>query len=167
MATFTLSPTPIYKGWDANGIPLAGGQLFTYQAGTTTKLAAYLDSTGTVATNPIRLNARGETPLWIPPNVAYKYVLASATDTDPPGAPIQTTDNVVNSQLLTLYGGVDTGIVNAYVLNFSAQFTSYTDGIAIYWIPSHTNTGPSTININGIGVTAIVNQDGTPLGANQ
>ena len=167
MATETLSPTPIQRFVDNNGNALANGQLFTYAAGTTTKLGAYLDSVGTVATNPIRLNARGETPLWIPPNIAYKFVLAPSTDTDPPSAPIWTVDNIVNSQLLTLYGGVDVGVVNAYVLNFSANFTSYTDGIGIYWIPSHNNTGPSTINVNGLGVVNIVNQDLSALAANQ
>lgn len=167
MAT-TLSPTPIYKGWGNDGAPLVGGKLFTYQAGTSTKLATYTDSTGgTPNANPIILNARGEAPVWIPPNVAYKYVLAPATDTDPPTNPIQTTDQITNAQLLTLYGGVDTGVVNAYVLTFSAQFTSYTDGIAIYWFPSHTNTGASTLNVNGIGVAAIVNQDLSALSANQ
>ncbi len=167
MATETLSPTPIFKGWDSNGVALINGQLFTYQAGTTTKLNAFLDSVGTPAANPIRLNGRGETPLWIPPNVGYKYVLAPATDTDPPTNPLWTVDNVVNAQLLTLYGGVSGGVVNAYTLTFNAQFTSYTDGIAIYWIPNITNTGPSTININGIGVANIVNQDLSALSAGE
>lgn len=168
MATTTLSPTAVFKGFDNNGLPLASGKLFTYQAGTTSKLASYTDSTGgTPNTNPVILNARGEANVWIPPNVAYKYVLAPSTDTDPPSNPIWTVDQVVNSQLLTLYGGVDTGIVNAYVLNFSANFTSYSDGIIIYWIPANTNTGASTINVNGLGVVSIVNSDGSALLANE
>lgn len=168
MATEVLSPTPIFKAFDNNGTPLAGGKLFTYQAGTSTKLATYTDSTGgSPNSNPVILNSRGECNLWIPPNTAYKYVLAPSTDTDPPTAPIWTVDQVVNAQILTLYGGVDTGIVNAYVLTYSANFTSYTDGIGIYWIPAHNNTGPSTINVNGLGVVNIVNQDGSALGANQ
>lgn len=168
MTTQTLSPTPIFKGFDTNGNPLASGKLFSYAAGTTTKLATYTDSTGaTPNSNPVILNSRGEAQVWIPPNTAYKYVLAPSTDTDPPSSPIWTVDQITNAQLLTLYAGVDTGIVNAYVLNFAAQFTSYVDGIAIYWIPSHTNTGPSTVNVNGIGAIAIVNADGSALGAGQ
>lgn len=162
--TDVLSPVPVLSFRDNNGSPAAGYKLFTYSAGTTTKLATYTDSTGgTPNANPILLNYRGEANVWVPPNVAYKYVLASPTDTDPPANPIWTVDNIVSSQLITLYGGVDTGIANAYVLNFTANFASYTDGIVIYWIPSHTNTGASTINVNGLGVVNILNPDGTPL----
>jgi hypothetical protein len=155
-----LAPVLVQKFFDNNGNPLANGQLFSYQAGTTTKLATYSDSVGTVNSNPIRLDARGECRLWTPPNVAYAFTLAYANDTDPPTNPIWTVDQVVNSQLLTLYGGVDTGAVNAYVLTFSANFSSYTDGTVVYWTPAHTNTGPSTLNINGIGPANIYYPDG-------
>lgn len=164
MTTETLSPTPVQRFRDNNGNPLVGGKLFTYIAGTTTKQATFTDSAGgTPNANPIILNYRGEAQIWIPPNVAFKYVLAPATDTDPPTNPIWSIDQLSNSQLITLYGGVDTGSVNAYVLNFPANFTTYTDGIVIYWVPSNTNTGASTINVNGIGIVAIVNPDGTAL----
>lgn len=159
--TQTLSPTPKQRFYDNNNIPAAGAQLFTYQAGTSTKLTTYKFASGTNNTNPIILDARGECDLWIPPNVAYKYVFAPSTDTDPPTNPFWSIDNVVNSQLITLYGGVDTGSVNAYVLTFTAQFTSYVDGTVIYWIASHTNTTSSTINVNGLGVVNIKNQDGS------
>lgn len=145
-----------------------GGKLFAYSAGTSTKLATYTSSTGgTPNSNPVILDFRGEANVWIPPNIAYKFVLAPADDTDPPGSPIWSVDQIVNSQLLTLFGGVDTGSANNYVLNFVANFTAYADGITIFWIPSHNNTGPSTIDVNGLGPIAIVNQDGTPLVAGQ
>lgn len=163
----TLSPPPFQKFFDHNGLPAAGYQLFTYAAGTSTKLASYVSASGGTNANPIQLNAFGECNLWIPPNVAYKYVLAPPTDTDPPANPLWTIDNIVNSQLLTLYGGVDTGSANVYALNFTANFTAYTDGIIIYWIPSHTNTGASTININGLGAVAIKNGDGSLLTAGE
>lgn len=166
--TDVLTPAPKQQFFDNNGRPLVGGKLFTYQAGTTTKLATYTDSGGMSAnTNPIILDYRGECSLWIPPNVAYKYVLSPPSDTDPPANPIWTVDDVVSSQLITLYGGVDTGVTNAYVLNFTANFTAYTDGIVIYWIPANTNTGASTINVNGLGPIDIVNQNGDPLSSSQ
>ncbi len=166
--TTTLSPVPKLSFLDSNGKPLVGGKLFTYTAGTSTKRATYTDSTGgTPNSNPIVLNFRGEANVWIPPNVAFKYVLARPTDTDPPGNPIWTVDQIANSQLLTLYGGVDTGSANAYILNFVANFDGYADGEIIYWIPANNNTGASTINVNGLGPVAIINQDGTPLFANQ
>ena len=168
MTTTVLSPLPVQKFFDNNGLPLANGKLFTYQAGTTTKLATYTDSTGGSSnTNPIILNARGECQVWTPANIAYKYVLAPSTDTDPPTNPIWSVDQIVNSQLLTLYGGVDTGVANAYVLNFTASFSAYADGVIIYWIPANTNSGMSTLNINTLGPVQIANPDGSVLTANQ
>lgn len=166
MPTETLSPVPVQKFWGNDGRPLNGGKLFTYVAGTSTKLATYTDSTGASPnTNPIILDYRGECRLWVPPNTNYKYVLAPATDTDPPTNPIWTVDQVTNAQLITLFGGVDTGSANAYVITFVANFSAYTDGIVIYWIPSNTNTGPSTLNVNGLGAINIVNADGSALSA--
>lgn len=166
--TAVLSPLAKQQFFDNNGRLLVGGKLFTYIAGTTTKQATYVNSAGiTPNANPIILDFRAEANIWVPPNVGYKYVLAPSSDTDPPTNPIWTVDNLVSSQLITLYGGVDSGVTNAYVLNFTANFTSYTDGIVIYWIPSNTNTGPSTINVNGLGVVSIVNQNGTALSSSQ
>lgn len=166
--TDVLSLSPKQQFFDNNGRPLVSGKLFTYRAGTSTKLATYTNSGGlTQNTNPIVLDFRGECNLWIPPNVAYKYVLSPSTDTDPPTSPIWSVDNIVSSQLITLYGGVDTGVANAYVLTFTANFTAYTDGIVIYWIPSTTNSTTSTINVNGLGLVTIVNQDGSNLTSSQ
>ena len=81
----------------SDGTLLSGGQLFTYAAGTTSKLATYTDySGGTANANPIVLNARGETPyqVWLTAAVAYKLVLAPPGDTDPPTNPIWTADNI-------------------------------------------------------------------------
>lgn len=166
--TEILSLSPKQQFFDNNGRPLVNGKLFTYEAGTTTKLTTYKDSGGlSQNTNPIILDYRGECSLWIPPNVSYKYVLAPSTDTDPPTNPIWTVDDVVSSQLVTLYGGVDTGSANAYVLTFTANFTSLTDGIVIYWVPSTTNTFNSTLNVNGLGPVSILNQDATELSPGQ
>jgi len=164
MTTTVLAPNSKFRGWDNNGNPLVGGLLTTYAAGTTTPIATYKDSIGTLNTNPIILNFRGEADVWLTPNVAYKLALTDSAGNTIPGWPI---DNITSSQLLTLYGGVDTGTVNAYVLTFIANFTSYTDGIIIYWIPANTNTGASTINVNGMGVINITNADGSALVAGE
>jgi len=116
------------------------------------------------------LDFRGEARVWMPANAPYKYVFAPPSDTDPPGAPIWTVDQVQNAQLLTLYGGVDTGSANAYVLTFDASFPAYEDGIVLYWIPSHTNTGPATVAVNGLASVPLEISIGgflTPLRAGQ
>lgn len=164
MTTTTLSPVLWQHFTDNNGNPLFNGKLYTYQAGTNTPQVTYTDSTGLQANaNPIILDYRGECACWIPPNVAYKFVL-----TDPTGTTIKTVDNVTNSQLITLWGGTDTGVANAYVLNYTANFTSLTDGIIVYWLASSTNTGDSTLNVNNLGAVEILNQQtGAALGPGQ
>src|SRR6185436_15386049 len=132
MTTTVLTPTPRSQFFDNNGRPAVGYQLFTYEAGTSTKLSTYTDNTtSTPNTNPIELDYRGEAEIWIPPNVAYKLVFARPDDTDPPANPIWSVDDLVSSQLVTLYGGLDTGSANAYVLTFTANFSAYTDGIVL------------------------------------
>jgi hypothetical protein len=90
-----LSPTPIFKGWDNNGKPLVGGKLFTYVAGTSTKIATYTDDSGVSQnTNPVILDYRGEARVWLDTELSYKFVLAPADDTDPPTRPIWTVNNI-------------------------------------------------------------------------
>lgn len=74
-------------GWqffDNNGVPLAGGKLYTYAAGTTTPQASYTTSAGNVAhTNPIVLDSAGRVPsgeIWLNESVEYKFVLYTATN---------------------------------------------------------------------------------------
>jgi hypothetical protein len=95
MTTEYLAPYAVQQFTDSSGNLLSGGKLFTYAAGTTTKLATYTDNTGVTAnTNPIILNARGECAIWIPPGVGYKFVLSPSTDTDPPTNPFWTADQI-------------------------------------------------------------------------
>lgn len=87
-------------GWqffDNNGVPLAGGKLFVYGAGTTTKSTTYTTSAGsTPNTNPIVLDAAGRVSneIWLTTGSSYKFVLSPSTDTDPPTAAIWTKDNI-------------------------------------------------------------------------
>jgi hypothetical protein len=169
MSTAILAPTLTFKSWRNDGTPNAGGTLQSYAAGSTTPIVTYTDSTaGTTNANPITLNSRGEANLWLLPNVAYKFV-----EYDSAGTLLKTTDQVTQQQLLSLYAGVDTGVVNAYILAYNAPYSTYQDGIAIYWTPSQTNTTASTVNVsfNGgasfAGIKNIINQDGSALSAGQ
>jgi hypothetical protein len=163
MTTEVLIPWITPQFFANSGQFLAGGQLFSYQAGTVIPAVTYTDSTGLTANpNPVIANSRGEMSVWIPANVSYKFVLE-----DSAGNTIWTRDQVANAQLLTLFGGVDTGAVNAYLLTFASNFTAYANGIVIYFIAANTNTGPSTLNVNGLGVVPIVNQNGAALTAGQ
>lgn len=95
-----LSPLPVMQFTDNNGVPLAGGEVFTYAAGTTTKINTYTDSTGaTPNTNPIILDSRGDANIWLAAGVGYKIVLAPAGSSDPPTNPIWTVDNILNTSV--------------------------------------------------------------------
>lgn len=88
--------------FDDNSVEASGYQLFFYEAGTTTKQNTYTDATLVTANpNPIILNARGEPDnsgspidIYTIPGASYKVVYATDTDTDPPGSPIWTVDNI-------------------------------------------------------------------------
>lgn len=77
----------------ATGIPLVGGRLYTYAAGTSTPKTTFSDATGLVPnTNPVILDARGEaTIFW---DGAYKVVLRDASD-----AVISTVDGVATPEV--------------------------------------------------------------------
>jgi hypothetical protein len=165
--TILAFPTPYtpFRGFANDGTPLSGGLLWSYAAGTNTQLVTYQDpGMASPNPNPTVLNARGEAPVFLPPNVAYKFLLTDSLGNTIPGWPI---DNLENSQLITLYGGVDTGSANAYILTFNASFSVLSNGIVIYWVPANNNTGASTIAVNGLGVIALVNPDGSALSSGQ
>jgi microcystin-dependent protein len=84
-----VTPTAKAQFIDAAGVPLAGGFLYTYEAGTTTPQATYTDSTAATAnSNPIILDSRGEANIWLS-SADYKFKL-----TDSEGTEIWTVDNI-------------------------------------------------------------------------
>jgi hypothetical protein len=77
----SLSPPPKLQFFGSDGLPLVGGKLYTYAAGTTTPLATYTDSTGvTQNTNPVILDSSGQAGVWLPDTTTYKYVLKTSAD---------------------------------------------------------------------------------------
>ena len=82
-------------GWQLfsnNGIPLSGGKLETYLAGTTTPAVTYTTSAGTIAhQNPIILDSSGRVSeeVWLTAGVIYKFTLKDADN-----ALIWTKDNI-------------------------------------------------------------------------
>ena len=77
----SLSPTPRQQFFDAAGVPLVGGKVYTYAGGTTTPIATYTTQAGNVNnTNPIILDSRGQANIWLFPSISYKYVITDAND---------------------------------------------------------------------------------------
>jgi hypothetical protein len=87
--------SPVGNGqqfFNNNGIPNAGGLIYTYQAGSSTLLSTYTTVNGNIAnTNPIVLDAYGRTPseIWMQTGFSYKLVIQTAS-----AVTLQTLDNL-------------------------------------------------------------------------
>lgn len=78
--------------FDNNGVPLTGGLLYTYSAGTTTPSATYTSITGSIAnSNPIVLDSAGRVSneIWLTGGNTYKFILQTST-----GVQIGSWDNI-------------------------------------------------------------------------
>ena len=107
-------------GWqffDNNGVPLAGGLLYTYTAGTTTPLTTYTSNLANVPnSNPIVLNSAGrlDNEIWLTQGLSYKFVLETSTN-----VVIGTYDNIsgandqtaLNTFITTLAGPTGSSLV--------------------------------------------------------
>ena len=77
-----LSPQPKMQFTTAAGVPLSGGKVYTYIAGTTTPQATFTDYTGaTPNPNPVILDSRGEANIWLG-GALYKFRLTDANDVE-------------------------------------------------------------------------------------
>lgn len=76
-----LTPSPKQQIFGSDGLPLVGGKIYTYAAGTSTPIATYVDSSATTAnTNPIILDSLGQANIWLINTTAYKFVVKDADD---------------------------------------------------------------------------------------
>ena len=178
MATVNLSP--LFNGvtnFDSLGNILAGGQLFTYQAGSSTPLATYTTVNGTIANaNPIVLGSDGKIPneLWLLYGYAYKFVLQTASS-----VLVNTYDNIsgIITTIPTATPSVPTGCIliwsgstgsipsgfllcdgnngtpdlrNSFVLGAGYSYTvGQTGGSADAIVVSHTHTATSVVTDPG------------------
>ena len=175
MATYVLCPLSTFMSvFNNSGLALTNGLIWTYEAGTSTPTPTWTDSTGGVQnSNPIQLTVGGNlnnVNIWQKSGTPIK--LQFSTNAGTTLLPVfgtqigPTFDNIIgigdtSFTQSTYYGGTDTGSANAYILTFTANFTSYVAGTVIYWVPSNTNTGNSTLDVNGLGALSIVNPDGS------
>ena len=153
----SLSPTPKMQFFDANG------KLYTYAAGTTTPLATYTSSAGTISnSNPIILDSRGEAEVWLAYS-AYKFKLTTSADVE-----LWTVDNISSgetfgtSQWLTGISGTNTITATLSASNF----TAYAEGQTFSFAAANTNTGAVTLNINSLGAKPVTKTGSTALIAN-
>ncbi len=164
MPSVKLSPLFNDAQLDNNGLPLSGGQVYWYVAGTSTPVTVYTESSGsTVNTNPVVLNTRGEPvqPIWLPTGQAYKAVL-----TDAAGGLIRTVDNIygVNDTSAPVisewvsYAGTATYVSTSSFSVAGDQRSTFTNGRRIKATVSGTDVY-GTINASptyALGVTTVL-----------
>lgn len=155
--TASLLIPPVFRAFDASGAPLAGGLVYTYEAGTLTLKPSYTDASGSTSnTNPVILDESGEANIWL--NGNYKINLADSNNVQQPNYPV---DNVTSNPSTNVYY-VTTGTANNYILTPSPALTSY-QNVYYYVQPNVDNTGPSTLNVSGLGAKNILKNGTTPL----
>ena len=156
MATVLLSPVGNgQQFFDNNGLPLAGGLIYTYQAGTSTLLATYTTNAGTIAnSNPIVLDSAGRTPqeIWMQTGFSYKFILKTATFET-----LQTLDN--------LYPILQTAVVPNTTIpaGLIAIWSGSTGSIPTGWVLCNGSNGTPDLRNNfvvGAGSTYAVGATG-------
>lgn len=154
----SVNLSPIGNGqqfFDNNGVPLNGGLLYVYQAGSSTPLATYTDINGTTAnSNPIVLDASGRsaTEIWLSYGYFYKFVLKDST-----GVTLGTYDNIYG--IVGVQTAVGTTIPTGMISLWYGSIGSVPAG---WYLCDGTNGTPDLRNrfIVGAGSTYSVSQTG-------
>ena len=128
MASVLLSPVGNgQQFFDNNGLPLAGGLIYTYQAGSSTLLSTYTTVNGNIAnTNPIVLDAYGRTPseIWMQTGYSYKFIIQTSA-----AVTLQTLDNLY--AILQSAPVVTPAIPTGAILLWSGSLGSIPTGYAL------------------------------------
>lgn len=153
----SLLPNGRQQFIDGNGKPYAGGSVYFYIPGTTVPKNTYQDSSSLVLnTNPVVLDANGYATIY--GTGSYRQILKDSL-----GNTIwdQLTSDTASSQIS--WSGNAAGTANAIAVsapNFSSQ-----GGQIITFRATSTNTGATTINVNGSGPISILRDLGGGLGS--
>lgn len=143
MATnYTLSPSPWLTFEHADGSPVSGGQLYTFQAGQGPAATTYLSSSGTPNTNPIILDAAGRASIFLAPG-SYFYALYDSVANG--GALIKTQDNIAaiggSTNQQTIPGIAGATLTDGQVCYLSDGSGALTVG---RWYPAQANNAYSS-----------------------
>ena len=115
-------------GWqffDNNGVPLAGGLLYTYSAGTSTPQTTYTTSAGSIAnSNPIVLDSAGRvaTEIWLTNAQAYKFILQNAS-----AVQVWSFDNILGINDITTATATNLTVSGNFIANGTVSGTGFTN----------------------------------------
>jgi len=155
---------PVFRAFDNDGAPLAGGKVYFYEAGTSTPKDTYTNSgAGTPNTNPVILDAYGSAPIWLVGT--YKINLTDANDVQQNDYPI---DNVTNDAGATGPAGTFPiatagGTVDAITADYTPNVTlSNLTTVAFVASGANTVTNP-TFSPDGLTARTITKNGGAAL----
>lgn len=155
--------------FDDDGTPLALGTAEFFIPGTLTHKTTYQDEGGTIPNlNPIPLDAAGRAIIW---GIGlYRQIVKRADGTT---VWDQVTGSVLNPATIAAIPAAvqngswtsadDTGVANAYAIAISPIPSNYTKYQRFSFKALNSNTGPSTLNVNGQGAISIVYPGGGAL----
>lgn len=129
--TVSLLPQIIFQPLGADNLPMPGGKLYTWAAGTTSNLTTYTDASGaTPNTNPVILDAYGVAHMYLG-STAYKFNLTDANDVQHPQFPIDditSTESIANTALgLSNTNATQIGNNTASIIAIQAQLAALTN----------------------------------------
>lgn len=143
----TVMPVPVIQFVDQNGVPLSGGLLYTYAAGTVNPLATYSDSGLSVPNaNPVVLDTAGRATIYLSA-ATYKFILKTSA-----GVTVWTQDNVAAAapwNLNTFTGKVQ--FTAPAVLTVTSNAVTPTGNVQAL------DTAGGAVNLNTINTTNTAN----------
>lgn len=177
--SYTIAPTPYQTALDNSGHIINNACIWTYQAGTTTQAATYLDNAGTANLNPIRSDGAGRFTMFLVAGANYKFVYESSCTPPGHGTTLRTADNItatpssaINLDVTGTAGETLTAGQAVYLSDGSGSKTpgqwfkadstngySSSTAIAIGLVPSSITSGNTgTVRLGGIvpGLSVVV-----------
>lgn len=114
-----LTP-PVMQFVDADGVPLSGGKIYTYSAGTTTPKASYTDAgAGTPNSNPVILDSSGRAVIFI--DGSYRVDIYTSSD-----ALVRSVDNITSYSVVSAAGQ---DLLNASTASAQRAVLGFTNSI--------------------------------------
>jgi len=141
-----LTPSPKQQIFGTDGLPLVGGKIYTYAAGTSTPIATYTDYTAaTPNTNPIILDSLGQANIWLLNTTSYKFIVKTATE-----VLLYTVDNIAIPLDITSFGAPPP--IGDVTPNTGAFTTlSATGTVTFSGQVNFTSTGAAKLNVGTTG----------------